>query len=157
MYLGNAQQAPIANKQFTKIEWQVLHDIAAVLEVAHDVQELLSAEKTPTLSYALPAYEKLIETWANLQVLIPMLSHYIGVGITKIADYSLKGRKSRIYALAMSTLFSMRDYLILTEMSLVVLNPTCKLAWITKHWPPKDQDNAKEWMIDAVSNLTNDN
>jgi hypothetical protein len=76
--------------------------IQAILLVPHAAQELLSAEKTPTLSVALPAYELLLNSWLHLQTELPMLKHYIGVGIDKIQEYVDKGRKSRIYALAMS-------------------------------------------------------
>jgi hypothetical protein len=87
---------------FTVDEYQALHDIHAVLECPHTVQELLSAEKTPTLSMALPAFEMLVQSWLNLQKEIPGLAHYIGVGISKIQEYVQRGRQSRIYALAMS-------------------------------------------------------
>jgi hypothetical protein len=63
----------------------------------------LAAEKTPTLSLALPAYEALVLMWKELAKEIPELSHYIGLGIAKIMEYVSKGRRSRIYALAMST------------------------------------------------------
>ncbi|KAF8154650.1 hypothetical protein B0H34DRAFT_616846, partial [Crassisporium funariophilum] len=46
--------------QFTAEEYQVLNDIVTVLEQPHFVQKLLSAEKTPTLSLALPAFELLL-------------------------------------------------------------------------------------------------
>lgn len=73
-----------------------------MLEVAHSAQELLSAEKTPTLSVALPAYEIMVENLIMLQATIPELAHYIGVAIAKLQQYIALGRKSRIYALAMS-------------------------------------------------------
>jgi len=82
-----------------------LYDISSILERPHATQELLSAEKTPTLPMALPAYELLLESWRNLQPVIPELSYYIGVGIEKIEEYVTKGRKSRVYALAMSKFY----------------------------------------------------
>ena len=78
-----------------------------VLDKPLSTQELLSAEKTPTLSVALPAFEMLVNAWTNLQAVLPELSHYIGVGVYKIREYVQKGRKSRIYALAMSLSFTM--------------------------------------------------
>lgn len=84
------------------MQYQVLHDIQSILAVAHSAQELLSAEKTPTLSMALPVFEMLLDSWLDLQTQIPELAHYIGVGIKMIQKYVAKGRKSRIYALAMS-------------------------------------------------------
>ncbi|KAJ7721832.1 hypothetical protein DFH07DRAFT_867753 [Mycena maculata] len=101
-FLNHPQQTQIAHLLFTTPQYQLLHDIQTILAVPHAAQELLSAEKTPTLSAALPAFEILLESWIDLQTKLPMLSHYIGVGIVKIQEYAAKGRKTRAYALAMS-------------------------------------------------------
>ena len=69
----------------------------------HECQKFLSAEKTPTLSLALPVYETLVLLWKKLAKAIPELSHYIDLGVAKIMEYVSRGRRSRIYALAMST------------------------------------------------------
>jgi len=93
--------AHLKSSLFTQAEYQALHDIYNILESPHTAQELLSGEKVPTLALAIPAFEKLVESWVEKQKAIPMLSHYIGVGIAKIQEYIQKGRASRIYALAM--------------------------------------------------------
>jgi len=80
----------------------VLTDLYDILKLPHATQELLSAEKTPTLSFALPAFEILIDSLLQKQKVIPELSHFIGVGIFKIVEYSRKCRQSRVYALALS-------------------------------------------------------
>jgi len=103
-FLDKPKYAGLASLQFTADEYQVLHDILTVLDIPFSAQELLSAEKTPTLSVALPAFEMLVNAWTILQAALPELSHYIGVGIHKIREYVQKGRESRIYALAMSSL-----------------------------------------------------
>jgi hypothetical protein len=89
---------------FKPREYEVLHHIHQILEIPHHCQELLSAEKTPTLSQALPTYETLVVLWGQLAEVLPELSHYIKLGIAKIMEYVSKGRRSRIYALAMSKL-----------------------------------------------------
>jgi hypothetical protein len=95
--------AALSYQLFNDRQWEVLHHIHHILEIPNIAQELLSAEKTPTLSMALPAYELLVVAWTDLAKEIPELSHYIKVGISKIMEYISKGRRSRIYALAMST------------------------------------------------------
>ncbi|KAF9523888.1 hypothetical protein CPB83DRAFT_750385, partial [Crepidotus variabilis] len=90
--------------------------LLTVLEKAHSAQELLSAEKTPTLSAALPAFELLLVAWTNLQKEIPEISHYIVVSVMKIREYVEKSRSSRIYALA------------------IMINPAYKMDWINEHW-----------------------
>jgi hypothetical protein len=87
---------------FQPKEYEVLHHIHQILEIPHRCQELLAAEKTPTLAFALPTYETLLLLWEELAKSIPELTHYIGLGIAKIMEYVSKGRRSRIYALAMS-------------------------------------------------------
>jgi hypothetical protein len=80
----------------------VLTDLYDILKLPHAAQELLSSEKTPTLSFALPAFEILVDSLLQKRKVIPELSHFIGVGISKIIEYSRKCRQSRIYALALS-------------------------------------------------------
>lgn len=65
-------------------------------------QELLSAEKCPTLSLTLPIYEKLVVYWTALSEALPELAHYIKLGVGKIMEYVAMGRRTRVYALAMS-------------------------------------------------------
>jgi hypothetical protein len=62
-------------------EIKVLTDMYQILEVAHKAQELLSAEKTPTLSIAFPAYKIVLEKWRALQETIPKLAFAIDAGI----------------------------------------------------------------------------
>ncbi|KAJ6552172.1 hypothetical protein B0H10DRAFT_1262256 [Mycena sp. CBHHK59/15] len=117
-FLNHPQQSAITHLQFDPLQYQVLHDIQSILAVPHAAQELLSAEKTPTLSVALPAFEMLLESWLSLQATLPMLAHYIGVGIVKIQEYINKGRKTRAYALAMSTSLSL-SFQLLTMLQLL--------------------------------------
>lgn len=79
----------------------VLRDIHQVIEVPHVAHQLLSSERTPTLSMALPAYEVLTRQWTQLRSTIWELSHYIEVGLDKLNQYINEGRKTRIYALSM--------------------------------------------------------
>ena len=46
----------------------------------------------------------LVLLWKQLAQVLPELAHYINLGIAKIMEYVSKGRRSRIYALAMGTL-----------------------------------------------------
>ncbi|KAH9080277.1 ribonuclease H-like domain-containing protein, partial [Lactarius deliciosus] len=101
-------------------QYEVLGHIHQILEIPHRAQELLAAEKTPTLAMALPVYEKLIELWKSLALSIPEMSHYIGLGVTKIMEYISKGRHNKIYALAM------------------ILNPRTKFQWMEQHWELHD-------------------
>ncbi len=79
----------------------MLADIRQFLSLPHAVQELVSGEKTPTLSIVLPAYERLIYLFGLLSKKLPKLAHAIQASIKKLDKYLAKTRKTRIYALAM--------------------------------------------------------
>jgi len=80
----------------------VLTDLHEILKLPHATQELLSAEKTPTLFFTLPAFKILVDSLLQKQKVIPKLLHFIGVGISKIIKYLRKCRQSQIYALVLS-------------------------------------------------------
>lgn len=100
-FLSQPSMSEFTHHLFKPKAYEVLHHIHQMLEIPHRCQELLSAEKTPTLSLVLPTYEMLVVLWGQLSHAIPELSHYIRLGIGKIMEYMSKGRRSRIYALAM--------------------------------------------------------
>ncbi|CAE6411444.1 unnamed protein product, partial [Rhizoctonia solani] len=107
----------LAEYTITHRDFEVLYDIKTVLSLAHRVQELLSSDKTPTLSYALPLYHALIDQWRHLQSTLPALSHAIGAGIKKIEDYIARVRLSPAYVVAMA------------------LNPSIGYRWIDENLP----------------------
>ncbi|KZP07599.1 hypothetical protein FIBSPDRAFT_707160, partial [Athelia psychrophila] len=86
------------------------------LQVPHVVQELVSAEKTPTLSLILPMYEQLIGMLQDLKFELPKLGHAIEAARVKLDEYMEKTRKTPMHVFAM------------------VLNPTIKFEWLLEHW-----------------------
>ncbi|KIJ58320.1 hypothetical protein HYDPIDRAFT_102918, partial [Hydnomerulius pinastri MD-312] len=131
-FLAFRKEVELQGLQLTQDQFQVLNDLSQILLIPHQTQELLSAEKTPTICAALPAYELLVDAWQKLRSETWELSHYIGVGVAKIDEYTQAGRKSRIYALAM------------------IVNPASKMTWIKDHWTTSDTNRAREWMIESV-------
>ncbi|THV03596.1 hypothetical protein K435DRAFT_650885, partial [Dendrothele bispora CBS 962.96] len=64
----NSNEFPeLKNYSLTEENWGLLHKYSQILQVPHAFQERLSAEKTPTLSYALPAFEAMTSKWRKLQ------------------------------------------------------------------------------------------
>lgn len=94
-----------------------------MLELPHEAQELLSAEKTPTVSIAMPAYELLRDAWVTLPVDVPMMEHYVGVGVSKLDEYMLKSRKSRIFALSMSIVTFPASFVLVAHVLLQLSTP----------------------------------
>ncbi|KAL7282477.1 hypothetical protein ACG7TL_003948 [Trametes sanguinea] len=108
----------------------VLQDIREFLAIPHAVQELLSAENTPTVSLVLPAYAELLEILRAAKSALPRISHGIQAAITALEEYMAYTRQTRVYALAM------------------MINPTIKFSWISKHWKPHEVEAAREWMLE---------
>ncbi|QRV87948.1 hAT family dimerization protein [Ceratobasidium sp. AG-Ba] len=96
--------------------YEVLHDLLNVLAVLHSAQELLSAERTPTLSLALPVYEGLIQALKDCKIAFPVLQHAVESGIQKFEAYVAKTRGSPVYAYSMA------------------VNPCMNFRWIGQHW-----------------------
>ncbi|QRV92764.1 AC9 transposase [Ceratobasidium sp. AG-Ba] len=106
-------------------QYEVLQDVLSVLTLAHNAQELLSAEKTPTLALAFPVYETVIEAWDQLCIAIPELSYAITCGISKIRKYIDQTQGASVHALSM------------------IVNPALKLSWIQEHWTPAQASQAE--------------
>ena len=100
------QEQEINKVLLSQVECKVLEDICEFLYAPHTVQELLSAEKTPTLSLVLPTYEQLILLLKNMMRKLDKLCHAISTTIQKLEEYFSKSRRTRIYALAMSKSFT---------------------------------------------------
>ncbi|KAF8164540.1 hypothetical protein BJ912DRAFT_863633 [Pholiota molesta] len=91
----------LSQHTFSDIEIKVASDIRKFLYVFHIVQELVSAEKTPTLSIVLPVYEKLIVMLKMLRGTLPELVHGIDASVAKLEEYLTISRGNRAYGLAM--------------------------------------------------------
>lgn len=84
----------------------LLHDIRAFLQAPHLVQEVLSAQKTPTLSMALPGYEKLFVLLRLLKRKLWRIEHAIDASISKLEEYLMKARENDVYIVAMGMLLN---------------------------------------------------
>ncbi|KAJ7894679.1 ribonuclease H-like domain-containing protein [Mycena olivaceomarginata] len=100
-FLNAPAQDEIAHHSFDAMTLRVLSDIRRFLEVFHVVQEIVSAQKTPTLSMVLPLYENLIVMLRNLATDLDEISHAIEASIRKLEDYLSLSRRTRMYSLAM--------------------------------------------------------
>lgn len=88
----------------TKAQVCVVQHIHEVVEIPHLAQELLSTDRTPTLAFSLPIYDRIVSQWESKQRQYPLLSRPIQVGIAKLKEYIAKTHESRIYAFAIGAL-----------------------------------------------------
>lgn len=98
--MNHKDQEDISYLQLSGLELKVLADIREFLYIPHIVQELVSGQKTPTLSLVLPLYEKLIVALKGLQHQLPNISHAIAASIRKLEEYLTMSRRTKVYALA---------------------------------------------------------
>ncbi|KAJ7442790.1 hypothetical protein B0H11DRAFT_1881689 [Mycena galericulata] len=102
-FLDDPKQDEISWHRLSATTLKVLEDIRRFLQVPHIVQEIVSAEKTHTLSIVLPMYEKLIVMLKDLARNLDELSIGINATIRKLEEYLGMSRRTRMYALAMGT------------------------------------------------------
>jgi hypothetical protein len=105
-YAATSDNAIVNDALLSSHERRVLRDIYYILRIPHRAQELLSYEHTPVASHAIPVYETLIAAWESLKSHFPHLSSSIDCGISKIREYIVTTRSSRITALCMGTCLS---------------------------------------------------
>lgn len=113
-------------------QYEVLQDICSVLSILHNAQELLSAERTPTVALALPVYEALVHALREASKMFPELRYAIELGIDKIETYVAHARGVPVYALAM------------------VVNPCLKFEWIDQHWSETERKEGRAIVKDKV-------
>ncbi|KAJ7794507.1 hypothetical protein B0H13DRAFT_1675373, partial [Mycena leptocephala] len=70
-------------------------------QVPHAFQQRLSAEKTPTLGDALPAFEAMIKAWEKQQLSYPETAHIVQEGIYKLESYRDRVQDVPAYILSM--------------------------------------------------------
>ncbi|KAJ6463695.1 hypothetical protein C8R47DRAFT_992515, partial [Mycena vitilis] len=148
-FLNAPGQEEIAHHSFDPVSLRVLQDVRRFLEIFHVVQEIVSAEKTPTLSIVLPLYEKLIIMLNNLAKELDVISHAIHASVRKLEEYLAKSRGTKMYALAMGA-YCFYFPLIARSSSFVVLNPTIKLKWMRENWSGPDFMAAKKSLRESV-------
>ncbi|KAH7305410.1 hypothetical protein B0J17DRAFT_734322 [Rhizoctonia solani] len=61
-----ASDPALAEHAITHADYEALHDTLTILNFAHQTQELLSSDKIPTLSFAIPLYHALVDQWTQL-------------------------------------------------------------------------------------------
>ncbi|KAJ6608504.1 ribonuclease H-like domain-containing protein, partial [Mycena sp. CBHHK59/15] len=121
-------------------DWDALKAFQRILAVPHAFQQKLSAEKTPTLGHALPAFEAMISAWQKQQLSHPETADIVQKGIDKLESYRDRVKEVPVYILSM------------------LINPAVKLRWFEKHWPERVQE-IKDLFLHELrpyrTNLTN--
>src|SRR5262245_28416962 len=119
------------------------------LQVPHAFQQRLSAETTPTLCDAIPAFEAMKRVWNEQKVQMPNTAPIIDAGLQKLEEYRERADLVPAFVLAMGKHHFIFLFDSLNTDELLVINPTIKLEWIRKHMPDK-LDAAKQLFLREV-------
>lgn len=106
MFASRPKQADsnLQSLVLTQVQATVVEHVREIVEIPHLAQDLLSSDQTPTLTFSLPIYDKIVSQWEIKQKEYPLLSAPIQAGISKIKEYIAKTQESRIYAFAIGTI-----------------------------------------------------
>ncbi|KAF7372427.1 HAT family dimerization domain-containing protein [Mycena venus] len=139
-FLTNDQFWDLHKYKLGDDEWDALEAFKRILSVLYAFQQRLSAEKTPTLGDALPAFEAMIKAWERQKISHPETAHVVQEGIDKLESYRDRVQDVPAYILSM------------------LINPAVKLRWFEKHWPERVQE-VKDLFLHELrryrTNLTN--
>jgi hypothetical protein len=118
VFLKNREFAELQKYLLSSTEWNTLKlfkDILRVLfllynasisltinQIPQSCQQLLSAEKYPTLGSALLAFQSMQEQWKVLQAQKPETHTIIAAGLAKLQDYEEHALMNPTYAIATS-------------------------------------------------------
>ncbi|KAJ6610156.1 ribonuclease H-like domain-containing protein, partial [Mycena sp. CBHHK59/15] len=139
-FLSDPQFRDLHKYKLGDNDWDALKAFQRILAVPHAFQQKLSAEKTPTLGHALPAFEAMISAWQKQQLSHPETADIVQKGIDKLESYRDRVKEVPVYILSM------------------LINPAVKLRWFEKHWPERVQE-IKDLFLHELrpyrTNLTN--
>ncbi|KAJ6588083.1 hypothetical protein B0H19DRAFT_921879, partial [Mycena capillaripes] len=100
-FLSDPQFRDLHKYKLGDKEWEALEAFKRIMAVPHAFQQRLSAEKTPTLGDALPAFEAMIKAWQAQQVKYPETAHIVQKGIDKLELYQERVEHVPAYILSM--------------------------------------------------------
>jgi hypothetical protein len=101
-FIHQPKHHELTKHELDNVQQKALCDVCEWLRILHSVQELVSAEKTPTLSVVLPLYEQLIGMLKKMVRILPKIAHTILFSMEKLEEYMMYSCQSCVYAIAMS-------------------------------------------------------
>jgi hypothetical protein len=118
----------------------------------------MSAENTPILSGAIPAFELFKSSWetmvADRELRAENVAHFIKPGLDIAAKYYNRFGDTDAYIISMckcSLFFFGRSSL--KTQPVLVINPSIRLEWIKQNWSPPDQVMARKIIYEKVFNF----
>jgi len=115
----------------------------------------MSAEDTPILSGAIPAFELFMSLWQsmvnNVDLEAENVKQFIRPGLAIATKYYKKFDDTDAYIIAMCKC-SLLCFLI--SHSFLDINPSIRFEWIKQNWSVQDQEKARKIILDKVVQLS---
>ncbi|KAF8232987.1 hypothetical protein L208DRAFT_1269203 [Tricholoma matsutake] len=87
--------------QMSNQEWEWIMDIIGVLQFPHEVQQVMSKEKTPILAGAIPSFKRFMSRWERLTEKNAHLTPAIQIGLDFATKYYKQMDDTDAYVIAM--------------------------------------------------------
>ncbi len=118
------------------------------MQIPHEVQQIMSSERTPVLLGAIPAFEMFMTKWEKIaESDSEQLRHVkplVEPGLEWATRYYSRMDGTKAYIISMCK--SKCTLLNHTNCTYSVLNPVIRMSWIKKHW-------SEEYIILAESQI----
>ncbi|KAI0288773.1 hypothetical protein BC826DRAFT_894547, partial [Russula brevipes] len=95
-FLEDEEFTDLQRFALTESDWATLEMFRSILEIPHAFQQIVSQEKTPTLSHVLPAFEAMTKKWEESSA-----AEAIDEGLAKLTSYQNHTDLTPAYCLAM--------------------------------------------------------
>jgi hypothetical protein len=115
----------------------------------------MSAEDTPILSGAIPAFELFMSSWQSMvndaDLEAENVARFIRPGLAIATKYYKKFDDTDAYIIAMCKCGLLR---FLMSHFLLDINPSIRFEWIRQNWSAQDQAKARQIILDKVVRLS---
>ncbi|KAG6913682.1 hypothetical protein DXG01_005186 [Tephrocybe rancida] len=125
----------------SKEQWEHVTNMIAVLQWPHWVQQVMSVDKNPVLTGAIPTIEQFMEGWTKLAQSKARLSHFAKKYYHKMDD-------TPAYVIVLWSQYMTWAW--------TVLHPFIRLSWIWEHWDPKWITQAEITIKDTMQKYCDD-
>ncbi|KAF9489959.1 hypothetical protein BDN71DRAFT_1400684, partial [Pleurotus eryngii] len=100
-YLSSPAQKDLASCKLSDTEWQAMSDCEVILTIPHQVQQVMSQEKNPVLTGAIPAFKMFMTIWKKLGEQNSHLKRWMDLGLKGAMKYYERMDNTKAYVIAM--------------------------------------------------------
>ena len=146
--LSKSKYEDLQDYLLTETQFKVSVDVREFLHVFHVTQEVVLADKTPTLSVVIPTYKKPLFLLGKLTKDLPNLKHAINASAAKLKKYL-----GKLLCMHLQNVCEIHNKSTNGSNGFAGINPTIKFTWAEEHWERWCIEEARQMVQNAVSLL----